>query len=512
MNPHQHTARTTRHRAIALVLTTAAIGTALAAGAAAADTTAPLGDSCPALYAIGVQGGEETSIDTPSNVDTGALGQVFAPVAAAAGDLVQRVYLRFGHTADGAPLAFEDAVSAAAADLEATAAQVVDGCPRTQVAVVGYTQGAAAAARFAERVGNGQSRVPGDKIAAVALVANPSRAAHVPVLPGRPDASTPAPPPGTAGTHTAAITLSNPGLSGAGIATATGPSTVASFGALAGRVADLCVAGDATCDTPPGSGLAAAIANVTARSDLRDPIAAISTVAQALSATIYTTAIEVVNEDLTGTSLDRLSYDPAKPLAQRLAEASDPRSAPPGPHEALAALFKLGTIGLNAAITVAQKVFTPATIAELATVGLTNPWGAVASIGAKLAGAVVELVPPQTAVRWINDAFDAVTSLITDPVELYEVSAAAHYSDTSGRHGAYQTIPATSTGRSTLATVADWLTAAARDLATTNPPPATPFTAQNTTPTTPPTTPPAPDATAPPSRRLPSTRPAPGGP
>ncbi len=492
-----------------MLLTTVAAATALAASAAGAETTAPSGDSCPVLFAIGVQGGEETSIDTPSNVDTGALGQVFAPVTAAAGDLVQRVYLRFGHTPDGAPLAFDDAVSLAAADLEGTAAEVVERCPHTQVAVVGYTQGAAAAARFAEQVGSGRSRVPTERIAAVALLANPNRPAHTPALPGRPDASTPAPPPGTAGANTAAITLSNPGLSGEGIGTAAGIRGASGYGALAGRVADLCVPGDATCDTPAGSGLARAVANVAARSDLRDPVAAISTVAQALSATIYTTAVEVVNDDLTGTSLDQLSYNPAKPLAQRLAEASDPGSVPPGPQEALAALFKVGTIGLNAVITVAQKVFTPATIAELATVGLTNPWGAVASLGAKLAGAVVELVPPQTAVRWINDAFDAVTGLITDPGELYQVSAAAHYSDTSGRHGAYQTIPTTTGGRSALAAVADWLTAAARDLATTNPPHATPTTAP-TIPTTIP--PPTPAETAPPSRSVTSSRPVTGGP
>ncbi|WP_171048470.1 cutinase family protein [Nocardia cyriacigeorgica] len=455
-----------------------------------------------------MQGGEETSIDTPSNVDTGALGQVFAPVTAAAGDLVQRVYLRFGHTPDGAPLAFDDAVTAAAADLDATAAEVVERCPHTQVAVVGYTQGAAAVARFAEHVGTGRSRVPAERIAAVALLANPNRPAHTPALPGRPDASTPAPPAGTAGANTAAITLSNPGLSGAGIGTAAGIRGASGYGALAGRVADLCVPGDATCDTPAGSGLARAVANVTARSAMRDPVAAISTVAHALSATIYTTAVEVVNADLTGTSLDQLSYNPTKPLAQRLAEASDPSSVPPGPREALAALFKVGTIGLNAVITVAQKVFTPATIAELATVGLTNPWGAVASLGAKLAGAVVELVPPQTAVRWINDAFDAVTGLITDPGELYQVSAAAHYSDTSGRHGAYQTIPTTD-GRSALATVADWLTAAARDLATTNPPHATATTAP-TIPTTIP--PPTTRETAPPSPSVTSSRPATGGP
>ncbi|MEV0027928.1 cutinase family protein [Nocardia sp. NPDC050793] len=466
---HFHIQATVMSRALAVTATVAAITTAQM-HIADADTDAPIGASCPSLYALGVQGSEESSSAGVSTSDSGALGQVFGPLSAAAGDLVQRAYVPYGRGTDGVELPFEQAVAAAAERLEQMAAEVTTRCLDTKIAAVGYAHGAPAVSEFAHRVGTGTAEVDADRVAAVALLANPTRTPGTPVLPGV-AGTTPAAVPGTAGEKVSTITLTNPALAGAGISAA---QRSVGYGALTGRVADLCVPGDATCDTPAGGALATTVANIAARSDLRDPITAISTVAEAMSTTLYSTAVDVVNEDLTGTSLDQLAYNPAKPLGQRLAEASQPNATAPGPQEALAALFKIGTIGLNAVVSVAQKVFTPATVAELATVGLANPWAAVAALGAKLTGAVVELVPPQTAVGWVNDAFEAITSTITDPSQLYTVAASARYSDTTGRHGSYRTVPSTAAGRSVLATTADWLTAVARDLATTTPDPGAP--------------------------------------
>ncbi|MFF3224072.1 cutinase family protein [Nocardia suismassiliense] len=449
---------------------------------AAPDTGVPVGPKCPALYVWGVQGGEESSPGASATSDTGALGQMFGPLVATAGELVQRSYIPFGHD-NGKALPYEDAVTAAAQRLEDSAAELVRRCPATQLAVAGYSQGASAVSRFAQRVGSGAAMVPAEKVAGIALLANPTRSPKAPVLPGRPQVSTPAPAPGTSGQKTATVSLNNPPLSGTGISA----SPQASYGSLTGRVADLCVAGDATCDAPTGGPLVTTVANIAARSDSRDPIAAISTVADALSATVYTTAVDVINDDVHGTSLDQLSYQPAKPLGQRLAEASQPTTAPPGPDEALAALFKIGSIGLNAVISVARKVITPQTIAELAVVGMANPWAAVAALGSKVAGAVVELVPPQTASRWINEAFDAITSTVTDQRELYTLASAAHYSSTTGRHGSYQTVPATPTGRSPLAATAEWFTALAQDLDRTIPARTAPHPPTSTTTTPAPT-------------------------
>ncbi|MEU2258097.1 cutinase family protein [Nocardia xishanensis] len=468
---HFHTQITAVSRALAVTATVAAIATARMSSAGA-DAEVPIGVNCPSLYALGVQGSDESSSTGVSTNDSGALGQVFGPMSAAAGDLVQRAYVPYGRDTDGQLLPFEQAVGAAAERLEQMAAEVTTRCPNTKIAAVGYAHGAPAVSQFAHRVGTGTAEVDADRVAAVALLANPTRAAGTPVLPGL-TGTTPAAVPVTAGEKVSTITLTNPALAGAGISAT--PYQMG-YGALTGRVADLCVPGDATCDAPVGGALATTVANIAARSDLRDPIAAISTVAEAMSTTIYSTAVDVVNQDLTGTSLDQLSYNPAKALGQRLAEASQPNATAPAGHEALAALFKIGTIGLNAVVSVAQKVFTPATVAELATVGLANPWAAVATLGAKLAGAVVELIPPQTAVGWVNDAFEAITSTITDPSQLYTVAATAQYSDTTGRHGSYRTVPSTSDGRSAFAATADWLTAVARDLDTTTPESAAPKT------------------------------------
>ena len=482
----------TRFRSAAILLML--VGTVAVTTTATAEPGVDTAGACPAVYALGVQGSEEGSVATGS--DTGALGQLFGPVAAAAGALVQRAYVPYGHSDDGTTLSYEAAVDDAARRLEDMAGEILTRCPSTLLAVAGYAHGAASAAQFAEQVGAGNTRINPDQVAAVALLANPSRTAATAVLPGLPQSTTPSAAPGTTGTQVSKITLLNPTLTGAGIAAA-GDSAV-DFGKLIGRVADLCVAGDATCDTPSGSPLATAAANIAARTETGDPIAAISTIANALAATVFTTAVGVVNEDLSGTSLDQLSYQPTKTLGQRVAEASDPATTPPSQTDALGALFKLGTIGLNAAITVARTVITPATVAELATVGMTDPLAAVAILGAKLAGAVVELIPPQTASRWIEQAYTAITSTVTEPEQLYTLAGTAQYSDTSGRHGSYDTVSAATSGSSTLRTVANWFIAVARDVPT-----ATTSQSGGST-----TSPPRSTSTAPPTPRSSPTTPA----
>ncbi|MGI5219474.1 cutinase family protein [Nocardia sp. CA-290969] len=455
-----------------LVVVAAVTVTAATVSAAPTDTNA-VGARCPNLYVLGMQGDEESSPDAPTDSDSGALGRMFGPLLADSGDTVQRAYIPYGYDSHGTALPYEQATAAATENLLTRASEVLDRCPDTKIAAAGYAQGAVAVSEFAHRIGRGDTTVPADRVAGIALLAHPGRAPGTPILPGRPGDTRPAAAPGTTGQAVAQISLHNPTLTGGGIG-ARGPA--GDYGALTGRVADLCVPGDATCDTPVGGTLATTITNIAARSDLRDPVAAISTIAQALSATVFTTAVDVVNEDLTGTTLDALSYSPQKTVGQRLAEASAPGAQLPGPHEALAALLKLGGIGLNAVITVARTVFTPATIAELATVGMANPWAAAAVLGTKLAGAVVQLIPPQTASRWANEAFDAITTNITDQSELYQVASTAGYSDTVGRHGSYQTTTASAAigGVSPLTAVANWFTALATDLAAATPTPQAP--------------------------------------
>lgn len=477
MSPHVITPIRTLTTALALVATITAAGLAQAA------PDHPQIERCPTLSVLGVQGGDEGMLGIEKDSDTGTLGVVFGRVSAAVGDAVERAYVPF----DGARLPYESAVQEATERLEQTAVEIVARCPNTRLAVAGYAHGAAVASRFAERVGAGIGGVPEERVGAVALLANPERRVGTPVIPGRPEATGPSRVPGTTGGQVEAVTLLNPARAGAGI-TATSSGSPRTYGTLTGRVADLCAAGDATCDTPPGSPLATTVANITADADLRDPIAAISTIADALSTTVFTTAVEVVNHDITGTSLDQLSYQPRESLGQRLADASGPDATPPTSDDALAALFRIGTIGLNAVVTVARSVITPATVAELATVGMVDPLAAVAMLGAKLAAAAIELVPPHTASRWVNDAFDAITSTITEPDQLYTLAGTAQYSTTTGRHGAYRSTPATPRGESSLTAAANWFTAATRDLTTATTSPTRPPASRTATSTSQPST------------------------
>ncbi|MFE3228571.1 cutinase family protein [Nocardia sp. NPDC059228] len=445
----------------------------------------PLNGDCPALYVFGVQGTDEGPADAAPTTDTGALGQFFTPLLAQAGDTVQRSYIRYGFADDGTEIAYPQAVTDATQLLDKDAAEVIARCPATRVAAAGYGQGAAVVSAFAHTVGAGTGTVDADKVAGIALFANPTRGDQS-VLPGRPGQYTPTAAPGTSGAAVSKIALTDTGSGGSGIDS----STAVDYGALAGRVADFCTPGDLTCDSSTDTPLTKTVKNIAAQSDTKDPISAISMIAQALAATIWKTTVGVVTEDLSGTSLDQLSYQPTKTLGQRLAEASDPSTQMPGISDALSVLFRLGTIGLNTVVSIAQKVFTTTTISELATVGLTDPVAALATLGTKIVGAVAELIPPQTALGWVNQAFTAITSTVTSTSDLYNLATYTQYSDTAGRHNSYTSASTDSSGTAPLSAAATWFTALARDIAATNP--ATSLPRPTTSATTPSPGPPSP--------------------
>jgi len=425
----------------------------------------PLDGNCPALYVLGIQGTDQAPADAAPTTDSGALGEFFTSLDATGGE-VQRAYVPYGHSDNGAALPYDQAVTAATAKLGSWAHTVVNQCPHTRIAAVGYGDGAAAVSTFAHQVGTGAGAGPlaADKVAAVALFANPARTSGTPVIPGRPGQSTPDPVPGIPGSS-AGITLTDTSITGAGVVQS--GSGAPDYGVLTGRVTDLCTPGDLRCDTQAGTPIEQTIHNITAQSNLHDPISAITTIAQALAGTVWKTAVGVVSQDVQGDSLDQLSYQPTESLGQRLAEASNPNTPMPGPDQILGALFRLGTIGLSTAVSVAVNVFTPATIAELAAVGLANPGAAIADLGVKLAGAVAELVPPQTALGWLSQAFSAITSTVTKPSDLYGVATQAQYSDATNGGQAYTTTAsATPQGTPAFGAIADWFTTLAHAIAT----------------------------------------------
>lgn len=448
------------------------------AGVAAAQPQDPAGPStkirlttCPALYALGIQGTGESSPDAAPTTDTGMLSTVFRPMMAKAPDtgLVDRAYVPyesgFGGATAGGAAPYSESVAGGLARLRGMAGTVAEACPNSRFAVVGYSQGAHVASMFAQEIGQGRGVLPAEKVAAVALFGDPTRNPGAPLFPGAPGKATPDPAPGTSGDRLVDITaLPQTPATGGGI----GPERdkAANFGALTGRVASFCAAGDLACDAPDGAPILKAVANVAGQSKLSggDPIASLVSIAQALAFTSIKTATEVVNGDMQGNSLATLSISPRKSISQRLADASDPRT-PLNLPAALQALLKVGMIGLNSVIAVVRTVLAPANITELATAGLANPPAALLSLGAKLLGAVPQLIPPTTGVRLISQAFDAVVQNITDNSELLNTTTWVRYWDTVQRHTAYNSATVSANGAAPTRFVADWFAALARDLA-----------------------------------------------
>ncbi|MCX4098329.1 cutinase family protein [Nocardia sp. alder85J] len=457
-----------------------------------ANPVAPLSNTCPALYVLAVQGADQSSPDTPADLDTGVLGTLLRSVTAQAPGLVQRAYVPYQHldigtdapavtrdpdssTATGATDSYAASITATLQRVDTMASSVIARCPRTLLAAAGYTDGAPVIAQFAHQAATGTGPVPPDRIAGVALFGDPGRPAGTTVLPGRPGQTTPDPAPGTTGTAVSAINLLDPHLPGTGgvavpgaaTVISTAPSEPADYEALSGRVAQFCVPGDVTCDKPAHGALLDVVANIARRGDFRDPVSAIGSIADALSATVINAGITIVGNDLSGTSLDTVDYQPQESIAQRLADASDPQAPQPGPNDAIAALFKLGTIAFNTVVSVVTDVFTPDTIAALATVGLADPVAALGILGTKLAGAVVQVVSPEMPVRLVDEAFQAIRDTVTDNSDLANLDMVAQYSSAIASQNTYGQVPATTTGQPPLAAAATWFAALAHDIAST---------------------------------------------
>lgn len=439
-------------------------------GLITAQAPAEAAGACPSLYVLGVQGTGQSAADASPTTDSGFLASVMKPLMTMAGSMVQRAYVPypagFGGAVGNSSMTFDQSVTAAINRTNSMIKQVADRCADTQFALTGYSQGAFAAGRVARDIGQGRGPVPADRVAGVSLFGDPTRPAGSPLFPGREGATRPDPAPGTSGESLMSVPVLEQQMpAGGGI----GPTadSVSDYGELTGRVASHCQAGDLACDAPADAPVVHLVANIVGQSklDQDDPVQTLTSLAEALALTTVKTAVSVINEDVQGETLEELSYQPGQSISKRLAVASDPRTPLPAVSDALNALVKVGTIGLNAVITVAKEVLTPATIAALATTGLANPPAALAMLGAKALDATVKLVPPATVNRWANEAFTAVKQNVSDNSELLDVSNLVRYWQTAQQHGSYNTTSSTSAGVSAAAYTAAWFAALAADIA-----------------------------------------------
>ncbi|MCP2290815.1 cutinase family protein [Nocardia amikacinitolerans] len=402
------------------ILTTAVLAACTSALCAPGTGSAqpPAEPGCPVLWVLGVQGTGESSPAASETADTGMLGAILGPVVAAVPNLVQRTYIPYSAAFGGAvgtgggTAPYTASVGEGLAALTATADRVASDCPATALAVVGFSQGAQVVSEFARAVGASEGPLPPERVAGVALYSDPDRAPGSPVIPGRPGQLTPDPAPGTSGAAVSGVAITTAPAAGGGIATSSGVD----YGALTGRVADVCVEGDLSCAAPERAALLRMAAQLAAQADLRDPLAALGSIQALLSGALGDAWTTVVNNDFRiGPGI--VDYAPAASLAERLTDASDPRTPPPGPDETAAASARWG---------------------QITAIVASDPVGQLPKLAGQLSSA------------W--------GQLMADNADLTNPGVWLRYADINGRHTGYA-----ATGH--LASGIAWLTALAYDLA-----------------------------------------------
>ncbi|WP_084487282.1 cutinase family protein [Nocardia sienata] len=435
---------------------------------------------CPGLFVLGVQGTGESTPDSPVAADAGLLSLVLGPLTEMPiGSAVGRAYVPylagFGGALPGATTApYSVSAGEGLERLRDMATEVAQRCPDSQLGLVGYSQGAHIVSMFARELGTGGGAVPADRVAAVALLADPTRAPGAPVFPGLPDAERPAPAPGTRGAKLSALQVfpRHP-APGGGI----GPlrDIAPDFGELTGRVASLCLPGDLACDAPTDAPLLHMVVNILGQAELlpSDPVAALASIGDGFSSTLSRTATAVVTHDLRGYSLGTLCLTPEKPLGVRLAEAADPRSG--SEPQAREALLKLGTSALNTLLAIIGIALEPAEVAGIATA--PDPLTGIERATDALVAAARRPLPRRTVFNLISKSFNALGRLSAENAELLDPGLWLRYADTVRKHGDYFHAGYTADGRPAVDLVLKWFTAVAEDLATDRipvPPPAQP--------------------------------------
>ncbi|MFD3510101.1 cutinase family protein [Nocardia sp. NPDC058666] len=341
-------------------------------------------NGCPALFILGVQGTGQSSPTADPLADTGVVGSLIGPVVATVPTLVQRAYIAYeagfgGIVPGGGADPYVRSVSGARTNLDAAATQIVEACPNTMLAGIGYSQGAQAVSEFARDVGAGLGPVSADRVAGIALFANPGRRQHEPVFPGRPGQTVPDPAPGTSGVAVSAVQVLAAPAGGAGIAT--DPD---GYGNLTGRVADICSDGDLACSAPGQAALLRLGAQIFAQADLTNPFGAIATLNTALSEALGDTWNTVILNDFRIVNGD-VDYVPQAGLGDRLVAAGDTRV--PG-ADATAAGTRWGEI-------VATAFANPVVVLPKLIAQLGAAW-------AQLAAENTELVNPGVWVRFAD--------------------------------------------------------------------------------------------------------------
>lgn len=206
---------------VRLAALTAAVATGLVLVVPVASAAPATGSPCARYVAVLAPGTTETRADADPTKPAGMLGQVGQELQRRYGSQIQVVYPSYP-----AQAFLQSGMTYATSKTEGDRATVdaLTRCPGSKFVIGGYSQGAQIANDVAVDIGTGSGPTPPASVLAVALLANPKR--------------------GTAGAK-----VVGPALDGQGI----GGPDARGFGALSGKVFDICHPDDKYCNTETSS-------------------------------------------------------------------------------------------------------------------------------------------------------------------------------------------------------------------------------------------------------------------
>ncbi|MBJ7322826.1 MAG: cutinase family protein [Rhodococcus sp.] len=206
---------------VRLAALTATVATGLVLVVPVASAAPATGSPCARYVAVLAPGTTETRADADPTKPAGMLGQVGQELQRRYGSQIQVVYPSYP-----AQAFLQSGMTYATSKTEGDRATVdaLTRCPGSKFVIGGYSQGAQIANDVAVDIGTGSGPTPPASVLAVALLANPKR--------------------GTAGAK-----VVGPSLAGQGI----GGPDARGFGALSGKVFDICHPDDKYCNTETSS-------------------------------------------------------------------------------------------------------------------------------------------------------------------------------------------------------------------------------------------------------------------
>lgn len=206
---------------VRLAALTAALATGLSLAAPVASAAPATGSPCARYVAVLAPGTTETRADADPTKPAGMLGQVGQELQRRYGSQIQVVYPSYP-----AQAFLQSGMTYATSKTEGdrAMADALTRCPGSKFVLGGYSQGAQIANDVAVEIGAGSGPTPPASVLAVALLANPKR--------------------GTAGAKIVGPTLAGQGIGG---------PDARGFGALSGKVFDICHPDDKYCNTETSS-------------------------------------------------------------------------------------------------------------------------------------------------------------------------------------------------------------------------------------------------------------------